>query len=241
MPKIRLAQPFDNFHGTVSGQTVNNRMILSSSRREANTGRSWKAPNNPRSFRQIEVRKYMTLASAAYRDLDKAVADDWVDAANSHARTNILGLEYYLTGIALFLMINLYRQIDAKTITNAVPDIITPPVPLEVSSVKINSSTSLTIEADVTGLETEGLGYVRFSPPLPGQARRARSRDCRLLDPVLSKNIYHHSAGFLQITLNMPANYFVVGSRLGVELRSLSEFYWPGPALLVPNMQATAP
>lgn len=238
MPKIRLAQPFDDFHGTVSGQTVNNRMVLSSSRREANTGRAWKAPNNPRSFRQTEVRKYMTLASAAYRDLDQAVADDWTDAANAHNRTNILGLDYNLTGIGLFLMLNMYRQIAGHAIAEELPDFFMPPIPIAVTKAVRMSGTVFRPTIDITGLETAGKVFIRVSPPLPGQARRARSNQCRMLDINLSNNVYQRGVpDLVTMTLAMPMNYMAVGDRIGIEVRSLSALYWPGPPLLVPNIE----
>jgi len=239
VPKIRLAQPFDDFHGTVSGQTVNNRMVLSSSRREANTGRAWKASNNPRSYRQTEIRKYMTLASAAYRDLDQAVADDWTDAANAHNRTNILGLDYYLTGIGLFVMLNMHKQIGGQPIVEALPEILTPPLPIGLVSLVAFTRNVMRPTADVTGLEIGGIVTIRISAPLPGQARRARSKDCRFLDEDLPDNYMMYMGGPVIWALGMPWDYIVAGDRVGVEVRSLSKYHWPGPPLLIPNFEVT--
>ena len=241
VPKIRLAQPFDDFHGTVSGQTVNNRLVLSSSRREANTARAWQAPHNPLSFRQIEMRKFMTLSAAAYRDLDIADANDWTDAANAHARTNILGLDYYLTGMALFSMLNMYRQIAGQAITSTLPDFFTPPLPIAVTSAIRFASTVFKAIVNVEGLQVGAHVFIRVSPPLPGAACRARSKTCRMLDIDLSNNIMQFSSNPITMSMSMPVDYIKLGDHVGIEVRSLSSLWWPGPALLVPNIEVTAP
>ena len=240
MPRIRLAQPFDDVHGSLSGRTVNNRVVLSSSRREANTCRSWQAPDNPRSFRQTEIRRFMALSAAAYRDLDKADADDWNDAANAKNRENILGLEYFLTGVGLFSMLNMYRQIAGQPVTAEIPDFFTPPIPIAVNKAICFASTVFKAEVNVDGLEDGGHVYIRVSPPLPGAARRARSNYCRMLDVTLSNNIMEYHTNPILMSLAMPQNYIKTGNRIGIEVRSLSKLWWPGPALLVPNILVTA-
>jgi len=236
MAIIRLTQPFDAYHGTVSGQTPNNKVVLYSSRRAACVARAWVLPNNPKSTLQTAIRVYLALAAAAYRDLTEAQATAWTVAANAIMRENILGLDYYLTGIGLFCMINTYRQVHAQAIVDDVPTILLPPVPIAVVSVTATSTVLLTIVATVTGLETGGMAVCRVSLPLPGEARQARPNDCRLLDVTIDNNIEIHTAGTVTFALAISTSLIVATDRVGVQITPLSADYYPGLPLLAANV-----
>ncbi len=241
MAILRLTQPFDAYHGTVKGQTDNNKLVLYSSRRAACVARAWVSPDNPMSTLQLAVRDYLALAAAAYRDLTEAQAAAWTAAANAIMRENILGLDYYLTGIGLFCMINTYGQIHDQAIVDDVPTILMPPVPISLTSVTATSTVLLTIVADVTGLETDGMCLVRVSLPLPGEARQARPNDCRMIDVTIDSNIAVHAAGTLTIALTITTSLIVATDRIGVMITPLSADYFPGPPLLVGNAVVAAP
>ena len=241
MAILRLTQPFDAYHGTVSGQTANNRLVLYSSRRAACVARAWVLPDNPMSTLQEAVRDYLALAAAAYKGLTEAQAEAWTAAANAIMRQNILGLDYYLTGIGLFCMINTYGQIHAQAIVEDVPTILLPPVPIGLTSVVATTTVLLTIVADVTGLETGGLALCRVSLPLPGEARQARPNDCRMIDVTIDNNIEVHAAGTVTFALTIPTSLIVATDRIGVQITPLSADYFPGKPLLVGNVVVAAP
>ena len=241
MAIIRLTQPFDAYHGTVSGQTANNKMVLFSSRRAANVARSWVLPDNPNSTLQAAIRSYLSLGATAYKGLSQVNADAWTAAANLLSRENILGLQYYHTGIGLFQMVNMYRQMGAEAIVEAVADIVPPPLPLAVDSIVATSTTALDIVADVTGIEAGGMALCRVTSPLPGAARRARSNDCRMLDATIADNIVVMGTDTCDFTLTMPTSHIVADDLIGVEITPLSAEYFPGPRLLVANQVVTAP
>ena len=235
MAIIRLTQPFDAYHGTVSGQTENNKVVLYSSRRAACVARAWVLPDNPGSTLQEAVRDYLTLSAAAYKGLTAEQAQEWTDAANAIMRSNILGLDYYLTGIGLFCMINAYRQIHNQAILDDCPAILMPPTPITVVSVTATSATLLTIVVTVTGLETGGMALCRVSLPLPGEARQARPNDCRMIDATIDNNIEVHVTGTVTFALTIPTSLIVATDRVGVQITPLSAAYFPGLPLLDAN------
>jgi len=241
MAVIRLTQPFDAFHGTASGQTDNNKVVCYSSRRTGCVARAYVVPDNPKTTIQGQVRALLLQAASEYKNGTKYCADAWTAKANTIMRTNILGIDYYLTGIGLWTMVQMYRYLIGLGPKYVVPELNEPPKPIAVTSATATDSTHIGVVVDVTGLETDGLGMCQLSAPLPGSARLARPNDCRLMDPHLYANFALHTLGVMTFDILIPSDFIVAGNRIGIQITPLSEEYYPGQRLLEPNVLVAAP
>jgi len=163
MAIIRLAPPFDAFHGTVSGTGGSSKLTIFSTPKAAGVSRRWVVPSNPQSTLQMLMRSYQIAGSAAYSALSPAQAAIWVAAAEQLSYENILHLQYGISGINLFTMINYYRQIAGETLYSDCPAISAPPIPTAVTSVTLTTSILLTIVGQVPGMETGGKTMVRVT------------------------------------------------------------------------------
>ena len=234
MAIIRLAPPFDAYHGTVSGVAGSSKLTIFSTAKAAGVSRQWVVPANPQSTAQMLMRSYQIAGAAAYSALTPAQAAEWVDAAEQLNYENILHLSYTLSGINLFVMINAYRQIRGDAIIDACPTITMPPIPTEVTAVTLSTPTTLEIISKVPGLETDGWVLIRLTKPLSSAVRQARPNELRIVDDG-DKAIIKHSVGTVTHTLTVTSGDYAVADRVGVELRSLSTAFFPGPKYLEPN------
>lgn len=240
MPLYRLAQPFDGFSGTVSGQSGDSKLVLFSTPKAAGVARRWVSPANPQSTNQMLIRGYQTAAAVAYSAISQAQAALWIAAADQINRTNVLGLDYTLSGINLYVMINVYRQIDVEAIIDDVPTILQPPIPTVVTSVTLTTATELGVVAQVPGLETSGQALCRVSVPLPSDVYNASANDVRMIGPLLDV-IEDNGAGTITWALDIASGDYAVGDPVGVMITPLSEFYFPGTPFLESNIAVVAP
>jgi len=235
------APPFDRVHGKIVGESGENGVVAYSSARGGNIFRAFVIPENPESTLQVAMRSYLTLAAAAYKDISAAQALIWETTANQINRDNILGISYTLTGIGLFCMVNVYRQMNGQAIVDDMPTIEQPIKPVGITSVVLTNATTLTIVADFTGNDVGFFGVCRISLPLPGEARQARSGDCRLRSPTISDNIIAVAGTTVTFVITIVALDYVATDRIGIELTPLSDAYVPGLKTLVGNFAVAAP
>lgn len=235
MAIVTLQSPYDRFHGKVQGTAGSGGQVVFSTAKAGNVARNYVIPANPQSTRQTEIRGFQTVAAVGYKALTKAEADQWNAAAAQVNRTNILGLTYELSGIALYCQVNVYRQINALSILDVVPSIAPGIKPVALTSVTAAAGPSLDFVVDATGNPDSSIILVRVSNALPGEARNARENDCRLIDNVLEANYLPISSG--SATGNIDADLFslIQNDRVGVFLTPVTLGFIPGPTLLVGN------
>jgi len=236
MPIFRLTQPFDAFHGTVTGQSGDSKLVLYSTAKSAGVARQWVVPANPQSTNQMIFRGYQIAATAAYSGLTAAQAALWTEQAELLNYTNILNLDYSLSGVNLFVMINFYRQLRGIAILEDVPTIDKPPIPISVTSVTRTSATVLTVVASTVGLLNADFAMLRVSPPLSSAVRQARSNDVRIIGATLATSVVHPVSEVCTWTRTVPTGTYTVGDHVGVEITPLSADHFPGDKLLEPNI-----
>jgi len=234
MAVIRLAQPFDAFHGTVAGLSGDSKLTVFSTPKSSGLSRQWVVPANPQSTNQMLLRSYQIAAAAAYSDLTQAQAALWIAAAEQIHRENIIHLTYELSGINLFCMINSYRQIDGQAIVDDLPPIEKPAVATDVHTVSKSNPTLLAFIAVLPGAKVNEMAMCRVSPVLPSPNRKARKNDVRLIGS-LPQNIVTHSSGEATFLLTVPQGMYVEADPIGIEITTLSASYYPGDKFLVPN------
>ena len=239
MAIIRLAQPFDAFHGTVSGQSGDSKLVLFSTAKAAGVSRQWVSPANPQTTPQNTIRGYQTASTNAYSALTPAQAAAWTAAAAEINRTNILNLGYTLSGINLFVSLNSYRQINGVALVSDVPPIVIPPIPAGVDSADLSVATTLDIIIDLPGSSAGYLCVLRISPPLPSAVRQARRNDVRLADDF-TQSIVVQSGNKGTFALTIPSGFIEENDYIGIEARQLSSSYVPGPVLLTGSFQVTS-
>ena len=241
MPKVRLTTPFDAISGSVFGQSGNSGLTVFDTANSAGVARRWVSPSNPQSTLQMAIRGYQIASARAYALITPAQAYDWNVAAAQVNRTNVLNLDYTLSGIALFCMINNYRQIHGQAIISAVPTIAAPPIPTAVTQVELTGvSTNMEIIASVPGAETGGMAMVRVSAPLPSDVYQGSAGDCRIQGTIAS-TIVVHSSEVCTWTLLTEASKYDVGDYVSVIVTPLSAAYFPGTPYLVPSVIVTEP
>lgn len=241
MGRFRLNPALDALSGKVLGPAGGSGLVFMYNHNCGNVFRTWVLPDNPESSNQQAVRNYLAQCAVAYKGLSAARAAAWTAMAITINRTNVLGLTYQLTGITLYTMLNFYRLLNAQALEPDVPAIVKPLKPVGITSVVLTSSVLLTIIADFTGNADGYFGLLNVSDILPGQARQARSNDCRLLDPTLASNVVAVSTNSVTFAIAVTDGYFTAADRIGIELMALSDEYVPGDKTLIGNYAIAAP
>lgn len=236
-----VAPPYDKIHGKIMGESGVNGQVVYSTRTAGNVYRNYVIPANPQSTLQVVVRAALAAAAAAWKDITEAQAYDWNVKAATIYRTNILGVQYSLTGIGLYCEINTYRQLNAQAIVDVLPTIVAPVKPVGITSVTQTSATVLTIIANFTGNDDGYFGICRVSAPLPGEARQARVGDCRLRDATIANNIIAVATNSVTFPLTVPSGYYTALDRIGIYLMPTSDEYFAGEATLISNYEIAAP
>lgn len=226
MAKVALQAPFAKFHGKVSVADVTGGQVLWSVG-NSHYARGLVTPSNPQSAHQTAMRSIMSASANGYQALTSAQAESWNQAAAGVSKTNPVGGQYTLSGIALYSLVNNYRQMDGQSLTSTPPSLDTVAAPTSIDSATINGGN---IEIVVT--HTAGVGganwLVRLTPDLGSAARRARENEYRVITTTFTASIVASTASPQTIALSM--DYFTVSAadNIGVQVMPLSNNYVPG-------------
>ena len=248
MPSVRLAQPFDAFHGTLSNAAGDPQITTYSSRIAPGVARRWTKPKITESAHQAQIQSWSTSAARRYSTLSAALIADWNEAAAHYTRTNILGLEYALTGNTLYRLHYLYLAIFGWGINDNVGDYVTPSEILSISYCHFVASTDGGITPDkvwiwavVPSAPDMMRGICRLSKPLGGAARQANTSECTMRDPVISQNAAWKSPGNPRMVfdIDVPGSGIAVGSRIGIHITPTNAALYPGRVYFARNYLVT--
>lgn len=223
MALISLQMPFARFHGkartpgTPGGQVVfqNGNVGIS---------RALVSPAQPQSAHQVAIRSLLSTAAAGFSALSAANAASWNAAAAEYNRTNVLGAQYNLSGIALYCLINQYRQMDGQALQATPPTVAHPASPSGIVSAVVSGSD---LVVTVTPGGGSGSLYVQVTDPLSGAARLARPNEYRTISDDFADSFQALSASPQPVSLPMEQFTIAATDYIGVRVIQLNSDYYP--------------
>jgi len=248
VPRVRLSPPFDAFHGTVASPAGAGKLTTYSSAIAAQTARRWVKPTITATALQQAIQGYATAASKHYSSMSAANVALHNAAALLFTRSNILGLDYKLTGNGLHRIHNFYRQVFGYALASSLGDYLTPSAVYSIDSCvftaspdggitpdKITVSATVNLVPDIVG------GLIRVSLPLAGAARQANAFECTLMDPVIANNGTHRitSPDPMVFNVNCAGSGIGIGSRVGLHITPMNASHYPGPVFFARNFAVT--
>jgi len=225
MPRITLVSPFAKFHGKSAAQGEPGGQVLFSVG-SALYSRRLVSPANPDSAHQTSIRALMTTAANGYQGLTDVQAQQWRTAAAGLTRTNILGQSYRLTGMSLYMLVNLYRLMDGQALVATPGSTELPGAITGVTSVTVSGGN---VEVVLThSLAASEFVYCRLTQDLGGASRQARKNDYRTITTDFEDSIVARAASPQTLTLSMDYFTLTAAQHVGVSLLPLSAAYYPG-------------
>lgn len=124
MAKISFGSLVSDAAGTIGGTVYSHNA-------SGAYARQWSRPRQPRSRQQTAVRAKLALLPTAWRTLTASQQTAWSTwaAAPAQARTNSIGVTYYLSGYQAYIAINRWRQTLGLPLTASPPTIARPTAP----------------------------------------------------------------------------------------------------------------
>jgi hypothetical protein len=199
-------------------------------------------PANPKTPAQVEIRGFLSAAAVAFKSLDPEDVAAWDALAQQMERRNVLGINYRLTGIALFVMVNSYRQMDGQEISDSLPNIDDVPPPYtSVTEFKSNSSSSVQITLDATGVSNGCKALLRLTNSLARASRKLRVNELRLPYISDSDNFATASSGSISFNAGETDNVTVLPDQFcGFSITLMSPAYLPRAAQFTPQQLISA-
>jgi len=244
MPRCRLAQPFEAFHGTVSSPAGQAKLTTYASRIAGQTARRHVKPTVTASAHQVAMQAYSAAAAQHFSAMSAGNVTQWNAMAEQVSRTNILGLNYQLTGNGLHRIRNIYKLMFGYSLTPIVGDPFQPSKILTLFQCVFTPSPDggitpdkVTIRTTVPTVPNAMHGLCRLSKPLAGEARQANASECTMLDPVISYNLADKGSGLdtMIFRINVPGSGIGQGSRIGIHIVPLNDSLYPGPLFFLRN------
>lgn len=218
-----LQMPFARFHGkartpgTPGGQVLYQTGNVGISRALVN-------PAQPDSAHQTTIRSLLSTAAAGYKALSAANAASWRAAAADYNRSNILGQDYNLSGIALYCLVNQYRQMKGEALISAPPAVAHPAAPSAVNSAVVGGG-NLTVSVTPGG--GAGILFVQVTAPLGGSNRLARSSDFRTLSDAFADSFTTIGASPQACVIPIEQFTIIATDYIGVRVVQLDLNYYP--------------
>jgi len=233
MPLITLVSPFAKFHGKSSAVGEPGGQVLYSNG-AALYSRRLVEPANPDTSHQQTIRSLLATAANGYQALTAVQAAAWRTAASGLTRKNIFGQVYALTGMSLYMLINMYRSMDGEALTVTPPSTAKPDAILGVTSATVNAT-----NLDIVFTHNIAAGdfvYCRVSEDLGSASRQGRVNELKTLTTLFADSILVRAAS--PQTLSIPMEYFTVtaAENIAVHLLPLTSVYYPGTDWLEPNV-----
>lgn len=234
MAVTALQMPFAKFNGKAvapgsAGGVVNYAVG------GANYARALVTPDNPQSAHQQTVRTYLGLAADAYQSLTTTEAAGWRAEAAKVSRTNPVGGQYSLSGIAYYTMVNFYLQLGGSAINDSAPTPDPVPGPTIINTATVNAGNLDIVLVHATTI-TVNKFFIRVSRPLASPGRQARDNEFAVLSDDMTDSFPNVTAS--PMTASIPIEYFTVttGQRVGIQVMPVSNTGVPGTPTTVRNV-----
>lgn len=234
MPKVSLVSPFAKFHGKSTSEGAPGGQVVYSIG-GANYSRNLVTPTNPDSAHQILIRSYINSAALAYQALSEANASAWRTAASGLTRTNILGQEYALTGMSLYMLVNVYRLMAGQAQVSTPPATTAPGAVTNIGSAAI-AATDLTFQVTHGLTPATDFLYCRVSQDLGGDARQGRVSDLRTITDTFADSIVAAASSPQTVSLAMDYFTLTAGQNVAIQVLPLTDVYYPGTAYIAKNL-----
>lgn len=180
MARFTLVAPFEKFHGKIKQPDQDSGLVAFSTAKAGNVCRNWVCPANPKSTQQTMIRGLFSAAAVAYKSLTVSEALAWRTLAAQINKTNILGISYALSGIALYQQVNVMRQLNGQATSDTAPTFADIPVPITaITSIEYADGT-LTTVLDCTGLADGCLVLMRVTDSIDREDRLFRRNELRI-------------------------------------------------------------
>lgn len=227
MSIVTLVSPFSTYRGRTGA--VGGQVLYPIGQRTI--GRGFVQPANPDTSAQIQARALFSQASQAYSSLSAAEVAAWQTLADALPRTDPDGLPYSPTAKGTYVSVNFWRLADAQAISDVAPAAVTQLAATAVTGVDLNTG-GATTDFTWTHANDDGRFVLLGSAALPGEVRRARRTDIRVISRPFAPAINAESASPQTATINTTQIVFpwVSGDRVAVRILSLSDAYLPGQA-----------
>jgi hypothetical protein len=244
MPKHTLAFPYDKFRGAVRDIVQATGMVLFDTPKAGNVSRRYVVPDNPQSTSQSLWRNYLAQAAQGYQALTKTQADAWNAAAALIVQSDVLGVDYELSGISLYVRVNAYRLANGQALTSTPPASAAPSgtVTPGATPLDFNDGTAtLDVAVTTSGFPDGTLALLRIARSLGSQARNARTNEYRVqtvspANSFLTVSSNSIAASIPSAQLNSPPS---AAERVGLELAFLNADYVPGTVYRLSNLAMT--
>jgi len=240
MPKHSLVLPYDKFRGGIKlpGRTTG--LVLYDTPRAGLVSRQLVVPTNPKSTAQTEARGFLSAAAVAYKSLTVSEADAWIALAAQMTYTNVLGINYELTGIAVYIMVNTYRQYAGVALTDVAPDFDDIPPPYTAVTSFGLAATDLEVVIDATGVADGAFGFIRCTNSIDRESRKLRVNELRIPFATSSECFIASSSGVLTWTGNAPDLLTMANTEFcGFEVTLMSAAYLPRSSQFVAQQLLT--
>lgn len=242
MPLVTYIAPYDRFHGKVVKSTRSTGQVTYSSAKAGYVSRAQFFPSNPRSANQRRVRGVLTQLSRYYNGLSAAKIDAWNEAASQLQRTNILDIDYTLTGIGYFQMINFYKAIKPESVVTDPPDPVLPPTPYSVESCSVyDGAVTIEINTALDPAASDYSVYVRTTRPTGSWSRRARVNELSMIAPPISpgNHLGDVTSSVGEVVIPMNQYTLEVGDIIGISAILINPDGVPSRQLFVPAYAVT--
>jgi hypothetical protein len=225
MPKHSLVLPYDQFHGGIKLPDRTTGLVLYGTARAGLVSRQLVVPSNPQSTQQIEARGFLSACSAAWKLLSAANAALWRALADQITQTNILGINYTLTGIACYCRVNVFRQLNGQAITATPPDFATIPIPITGITSCVFETGTMTLILTCTGMTNGQLIFARFTPSIASLSRLLRRNELRVATADSTDAFGTVAAGAATITFDPDLIVLASAQYCGIELTAMGSTY----------------
>lgn len=232
--KLRVAAPFD----AVSGKVGGNEGVVGYLIRGRQVGRDMVRPTNPDTSPQQNIRTIFSSISNQYKSISGAQETDWSNLADNFTLIDPLGAEYKPYTNNAYMLVNLYRQLDAQAITDVAPAFSARPAVTSIDQAEVvGGNLQITISHNLTTGGGADLVFVRVTPSLGSARRKARQNEYRILTDPTNESITAATASPQTVVLAMDNFTLAAEEYLGIEVRTLSSVYVPGGVLRDANHQ----
>lgn len=229
MPTHTLAQPFNDFRGSLNNAAGDATLTLTKTPTGGFVSHRYFAPTDRHSADQAEVRAFFKQIATAFKTLSIAEVGTWRDGADLISRTDAPGAAYTWSPYSLFQAVNFHRLNRASTIARTYT--IQTAVPPRAQAVTwcANIPPFLEILMYAPGLTNAKWGYLRISPAKSTPSRKAYPREC-------TQRAYSGQANYSLVQANQygwhiydPNVLFPAGSYVGLLLTRVQENFTPLP------------
>lgn len=228
MALVTVAFPFEQLSGKIGGDAgmvaypLSGRMVA----------RNMVIPNNPQSALQVSWRAILTQCSQAFGTCSTAQLAGWATLGALITKQDSLGRDYTLNAEQAFMSVNQVRVANGQAIVLDAPVYSLRALDATDGSFVYDSTTGEFVFTLAAVTSVTGFIWARFSPILPGNARKARPTDVKTMSNSFADAIVaipqDPTTEFRFPVPNLPVAPTAIGQRFGIEFQAYDGNYVPG-------------